>query len=279
MAENFSGFVNIATSDGGTPVISLNALTGDISAGGSGRDGDLVLRDSNGTGRIFLDATNGTILIKDQNGRDAVKLDARFGLLDLGAQGNEGDLRILDNAGRFVFRFDANFAVLDLGTQGNEGDLRVRNNDDVVTIHLDGNSGDIKLMGADVAEDFAADTAVEPALVVVAVGPDEVEVSSEPEDRRVIGVVSGGGDRHPGLRLGTRPGGSRVPVAMMGRVHCKVDATYAPIAFGDMLTTSATPGHAMRVAEPARAAGAIMGKALGALDDGTGLLPVALALG
>jgi hypothetical protein len=279
MAENFSEFVNIATSQGGTPVITLNAVTGDISAGGSGRDGDLVLRDADGTGRIYIDAASGTILIKDQNGRDAVKLDAGFGLLDLGAQGNEGDLRILDNTGRFVFRFDASNAVLDLGAPGNEGDLRVYNNDGEVTIHLDGNAGDIKLIGADITEDFSSASGIEPGSVVVAVGSDEIEVSSSPYDRRVIGVVAGGGGLHAGLRLGTRPGLGRVPVAMMGRVYCKADAAQGQITFGDLLTTSARPGHAMRIDDPACAAGAIMGKSLGNLHDGAGFIPVLLTLG
>lgn len=278
MAENFSEVVNIAATKGGAPVITLNAVTGDIAAGGSGRDGDLVLRDTNGTGRIYIDAANGTILIKDQNGRDAVKLDAHYGLLDLGAQENEGDLRIRDNAGRFVFRFDATHALLDLGAQGNEGDLRILNNDGEVTIHLDGSTGDIQLIGADVAEEFCSASGVEPGSVVVAIAPDEIEASTMPFDRRVIGVVSGSGDARPGLRLGTRPGVGRVPVAVVGRVQCKVDATGGRITFGDLLTTSPRPGHAMRVEDPARAAGAIMGKSLGDLREGTGLVPILVAL-
>ena len=81
-----------------------------------------------------------------------------------------------------------------------------------------------------------------------------------------------------GRRLGTRPGADRVPVAIAGRVYCKVDADLAPVQAGDLLTTSSTPGHATRVSDPAAASGAVLGKALGPLDAGRGLVPVLLTL-
>jgi hypothetical protein len=45
-----------------------------------------------------------------------------------------------------------------------------------------------------------------------------------------------------------------------------------------MLTTSSTPGHAMRATDPGRAFGAVIGKALGSLPSGRGLVPVLVAL-
>jgi hypothetical protein len=63
-----------------------------------------------------------------------------------------------------------------------------------------------------------------------------------------------------------------------GRAYCKADAAHGAIGLGDLLTTSSTLGHAMRVADPAQAAGAIIGKALAKLERGTGLIPVLLAL-
>lgn len=59
---------------------------------------------------------------------------------------------------------------------------------------------------------------------------------------------------------------------------CNVDATWGPVELGDMLTTSPTPGHAMRAGDALRAPGAIIGKALGRLDEGRGLIPVLVAL-
>jgi len=61
-------------------------------------------------------------------------------------------------------------------------------------------------------------------------------------------------------------------------VFCKVDASYSPIDRGDLLTTSETPGHAMKAADPRLAFGAILGKALRPLVAGRGLIPVLVAL-
>jgi hypothetical protein len=63
----------------------------------------------------------------------------------------------------------------------------------------------------------------------------------------------------------------------MGKVYCKVDANYSSIGVGDMLTTSATPGHAIKAENPLKAFGAVIGEALGPLKTGTGLIPVLVA--
>ena len=70
----------------------------------------------------------------------------------------------------------------------------------------------------------------------------------------------------------------RLPLALVGKVMCKVDASFAPIQPGDLLTTSPTPGHAMKAAEPDRAFGAVLGKAMAPLSTGRGLLPILVAL-
>ena len=69
-----------------------------------------------------------------------------------------------------------------------------------------------------------------------------------------------------------------MPLALTGKVYCKADASFAPIAVGDLLTTSPTPGHAMKAHEPGRAFGAILGKALRPLPEGQGLIPVLVTL-
>lgn len=240
--------------------------------------GVLTVTDPSGKPRVVIDGGTGTLQMKDANGVQTVWLDARYGLLDLGGPKNEGDLRIRDDKQTFVFRFDANLAVLDIGGMGNEGDVKIHDSADNVSIHLDGQSGDIKLMGADLAEDFASSDAIEPGTVVVALEVDEITVADSACDRRVVGIAAGAGGLRPALRLGSRPGADRVAVAVAGRAYCKADATHGPIALGDLLTSSTTRGHAMRVADPAAAAGAIIGKALGKLEHGTGLVPVLLAL-
>jgi len=67
-------------------------------------------------------------------------------------------------------------------------------------------------------------------------------------------------------------------VALSGRVYVKADASTGPIRPGDLLTTSATPGHAMKVTDHDQAQGAILGKAMTSLDSGTGLVLVLVTL-
>jgi len=67
-------------------------------------------------------------------------------------------------------------------------------------------------------------------------------------------------------------------VALSGRVYCWVDASHGAIEPGDLLTTSATPGHAMKAVDPEKARGAILGKAMTGLKEGRGLALVLVTL-
>jgi hypothetical protein len=68
------------------------------------------------------------------------------------------------------------------------------------------------------------------------------------------------------------------PVALSGRVYCYVDASQGAIEPGDLLTTSPTPGHAMKAVDTAKAQGAIIGKAMTGLKEGKGLVLVLVTL-
>ena len=98
-------------------------------------------------------------------------------------------------------------------------------------------------------------------------------------DRKVAGVISGGGAYKPAIIL-NHDGGSkeRCAVALVGRTYCKVDARYSAIEIGDLLTTSETPGHAMKATDRQRAFGAVIGKALQPLKEGQGLIPILIAM-
>ena len=138
-------------------------------------------------------------------------------------------------------------------------------------------TGDIRLDNADCAENFdiAGTASVEPGTVMVLGFDSALMPSSQAYDRRVVGVVSGAGSYRPGMVLDAGQQGHRLPIALMGKVFCKAEA---PIAIGDMLTTSSRAGHAMKAQDHGQAFGAVIGKALGALDQGTGLVPVLVAL-
>jgi hypothetical protein len=149
---------------------------------------------------------------------------------------------------------------------------------------FDGNvqvNGDIFLPGADCAEHFdvAGDMAIDAGTVVVIHEDGTLRQSEDAYDRKVAGVISGAGEYKPGIILDKRESNDkRQPVALVGKVYCKVDAQYSPIGVGDLLTSSPTPGHAMKVTDPLKAFGAVLGKALGNLTSGTGLVPVLVCL-
>lgn len=136
--------------------------------------------------------------------------------------------------------------------------------------------------GADLAEPFdVADDQVAKGCVMVIdpENPGRLKVSEQPYDRRVAGVVSGAGGVHPGISLhheGVLDGSQNI--ALSGRVYVLADATNGQIQPGDLLTTSATPGHAMRAADATKAQGAILGKAMTGLKEGRGLVLVLVSL-
>lgn len=140
---------------------------------------------------------------------------------------------------------------------------------------------DISVENADCAEDFdvANPASAEPGTVMVLDKEGALRESSEAYDKRVAGIVSGAGSYRPGLVLDKQNGNqNRRPVALLGKVFCKVDATAEPVQVGDLLTTSSTPGHAMKACDRERSFGSVIGKALGPLQSGCGLVPVLVAL-
>lgn len=110
--------------------------------------------------------------------------------------------------------------------------------------------------------------------------PGELSVSARAYDRTVAGVVSGAGGVKPGMLMGQRSSKAdgKHPVALTGRVYCFVDASLGAIEPGDLITTSDTPGHGIKVNDHARAQGAIIGKAMTGLVSGKGLVLVLVSL-
>jgi hypothetical protein len=142
-------------------------------------------------------------------------------------------------------------------------------------------TGDVFLPGADCAEDFDIGGAerIEPGTVVVIDREGALQRSEEAYDKKVAGVVSGAGGYRAGIVLDKRQSEDRrTPVALVGKVYCKVDARYSPIEVGDLLTSSPTPGFAMKADDPLRAFGAVIGKALCPFASGQGLIPILVTL-
>jgi hypothetical protein len=140
---------------------------------------------------------------------------------------------------------------------------------------------DIRLTNADCAEEFdiCETEQIEPGTVMVLGEEGVLYPSQQAYDKRVAGVVSGAGDYKPGIVLDKQQSSStRKPIALLGKVYCKVDAQYGAIEVGDRLATSPTPGHAMKADDPLKASGTVIGKALRPLAEGRGLVPILIAL-
>jgi hypothetical protein len=136
--------------------------------------------------------------------------------------------------------------------------------------------------GCDLAEPFKMSHADIPQGAVVIIDdehPGQLKISEGAYDTRVAGIVSGANGVKAGITLhqeGLIEGGQNV--ALSGRVYVQADASGHPIKPGDLLTTSDTPGHAMRVVDHAKGQGAILGKAMTGLKEGKGMVLVLVSL-
>jgi hypothetical protein len=107
--------------------------------------------------------------------------------------------------------------------------------------------------------------------------PGKFLKSAEPYSTSVLGIYS----TRPGTvgrRQMTPKSPDEVPMAMVGIVPTKVTAENGPIRPGDLLVTASIPGYAMRGTDRSRMLGAVIGKALGSLDHGTGVIEVGVTL-
>ena len=116
---------------------------------------------------------------------------------------------------------------------------------------------------ADLAEKYESDMELEAGTVVCFGGDKEITACEHANDHRVAGVIS----TDPAYMMNA--GGEGQYVALTGRVPCKV---VGPVEKGDLLVSSEVKGHAKadNNAQPGR----IIGKAVGSIDSGEGVIEV-----
>ena len=147
-------------------------------------------------------------------------------------------------------------------------------------------TGAVQHTNADCAEDFdIAEENVDPGTVMVLNEMGSLQPSYKEYDKKVAGIISGASGYKPAIVLDAQQSQNqnqkkqaRMPIALMGKVYCKVDATHFSIEIGDLLTTSSKMGYAMKVEDPVKAFGTVIGKALGSIKEGLGMIPVLVAL-
>ena len=119
---------------------------------------------------------------------------------------------------------------------------------------------------ADLAEYYTADEEYEPGTVVMIGGAAEVTAADIVGTTKVVGVVSS----NPAYLMNTDCEGTRVAVALTGRVPCKVMGS---IERGDMLIASDISGVA--ISSVNSAAGSVIGKALNPYNsDNIGIIEI-----
>ena len=292
-AGGSGGQLSLYQNDGGLGVF----LDGD-----DGGAGSISVRSTNGSTRVLIDGLNanggGEVSVKNSDGANGVVIDGdRSQISTFGSDGLEqirlwgtgyGEILLNDSTAnnRTTARLSAN------GTGG--GLLQLSKTDGTATITLDADvAGEGRITtqvlqitgGSDLSEQFDIKAIHDEvtAGMIVSIDPDQpgrLVTSTTAYDKTVAGVVSGAGGVKPGMLMGqagTAADGKHA-VALTGRVYCWMDADKGAIKPGDLITTSDTPGHGMKVKNHAKAQGAVIGKAMSPLAKGRGLVLVLVNL-
>lgn len=113
---------------------------------------------------------------------------------------------------------------------------------------------------ADLAENYQADAQYVPGTVLVFGGAREVTTTDRDHDTAVAGIVS----TNPAhLMNGMLVGDNVVALGLTGRLPCRVQG---PVAKGDVLVTSTTPGAAQKIDNSRFLPGCVVGKALESIN-------------
>jgi hypothetical protein len=262
--------VDVSASGGPGVVATSNTAAG---VTGTSNSDDGVVGRSNSAFGVFGASVSGVgIRAVSEGGRPALEAQAKGTGRGVDALGNGGPGLVgTSNTNDGVF----GISTSGVGVHGKGGKLAGLFEGDVQV------TGDVRLLNADCAEDFdiADRESAAPGTVMVLGEGSELRESYQAYDKRVVGVVSGAGQYKPGIVLDTQPtSANRRPIALLGKVYCKVDAQFGAVEVGDLLTSSPTLGHAMKTSDPSMAFGAVIGKALHPLKEGQALIPILIAL-
>jgi hypothetical protein len=312
-AANKPARIQLTTGGNPGPTIDLDGSKNALLFQRAGSNTDNVVEvNGNGIIRVGGFGANGQVSVRGSDGKPLAELLAfpNEGALGLGQSNRPGRISLFGGNGERV-RVEAATATVRAGGAGANGTVSVRGKDGAPLVELlgrdaeaaigvgqanrpgrisvfgprgeavriDGTTGDIVLNNADCAEDYEVDPelidAADPGTVMIFDAHGRLRPAAEPYDAHVAGVISGAGTFKPAMVLDRQPGlANRVPLALVGKVFCKVDATDEAIRPGDLLTTSAVLGHAMKVVDASKAFGAVIGKALRPFGGGRGLIPI-----
>jgi hypothetical protein len=271
----------------------MDGNRGSLILGGDNVDGDITIKNASAQNTVLIDGNgasltlggngaDGDIVVKNAAGEALLTLIGQHGNMVLGSNGADGDLTLKSSNGENAIVLNGDQGSITAGGIGTNGDIIVKNNNDIETIKITGSNGDIQFLNADFAEEFEIESqvfsSVTPGTVMALNDSGRLIPCNNAYDSKVVGVVAGAGNYQPALVLDRNGGKNRLPVAMIGKVYCQATADDTPIRIGDLLTTSDKTGHAMKASDRQRALGTVIGKALGNLADGDGMIPVLVNL-
>ena len=271
------GTGNFGTVNATGNILAQGAVVGDLSINNSvDLNGNVDIGDNN-----FIRIGDGPDLLIYHDGTDSYFDDVGTGSIFLrsgttyvqNATGTKTSIATNSGAGQSIyFNNSLKFVTTDTGVEitgdlengqsdgvGNIGNSTVGFN----TIHATATSAQY----ADLAERYITDKTYEAGTVVVIGGELEVTECSTVNDHAVLGIIS----TDPAVKMNQKIQGQ--DIALTGRVPCKVVGT---VNRGDLLVTSATPGHA-EVQQGAYIPASIIGKALDSkTTEDSGIIEVAV---
>jgi hypothetical protein len=272
----------LTISDDFGELIQLGASTESDEGGGV-----FIVRNANEKSTVYIggesSGSGGEISIHDATGRETVEI--------LGAESSSDGAQILLKNAHYSTTIQ-----IDGDAPNSEGWIGLyRNGETNTAIQLDAYDADghgrittevLEIKGgSDLSEHFDLSPnspRVEAGMLLCIdpAQPGNLIPSHTPYDRTVAGVLSGAGGVRPGMLMGQAGSiaNGKHPVALTGRVFCLAEASNGMIQPGDLLTTSGTPGHAMKATDHVRAQGAIIGKAMTPLTKGRGLVLILITL-
>ncbi|MBC7249609.1 MAG: hypothetical protein H5T62_04935 [Anaerolineae bacterium] len=227
-------------------------------------------------------ASSGTCDPYRDDGPAGVMGYGAFGVYGIGtSHGVLGECGSSYGYGGYFHHTNGGVALVADSTAANNDDIvRFRNNYDIKfkvqgdgDVYIDGTYYDT---GADFAEMLPAQDGLEPGDVLIIGADGQLTRSTAPYQTAVVGVYS----TRPGFVGGVGAEDDltgKVPLAVVGIVPVKASAENGAIRPGDLLVTAATPGYAMRAGEnPPQ--GTVLGKALGELEEGIGVIEIIVTL-
>jgi hypothetical protein len=282
VAATQGGSTTTAISPTTVPPVAVGGIATATTGFAAGVGGISLSSSGAGVGALSLSSAGGVGLFAASTGAGSTGVDVQ-------ASGTSGN-----TVGIHARTHDPTGAAAVLDSQGTTGNIIIgRSHTSGVNTNefrIDGTgkgffNGGTQTGGADFAESVAVrgeHSQYEPGdvLAVDRAAGRRLMLSRRAYSTRVAGIYS----TKPGVLATTHSIdesdalAEEIPLAIVGIVPCKVTAENGPIAPGDLLVTSSTPGHAMKGTSRTRMLGAVVGKALEPLREGKGVIQVLVTL-